>query len=77
MESEEVLTPEQQELERLYLLLRTNEGVSQSDYPTIGASGALSRGWVELHDARVRCTAEGWLRLDALVHALTRPTAIS
>ncbi len=77
IESEEVLTPEQRDLERLYLSLRTDEGVSQSDYPTIGASGALSRGWVELRDGRVRCTAEGWLRLDALVHALTRPTAIS
>src|SRR6266851_6118491 len=35
MESEEVLTPEQRELERLYLSLRTDEGVFQSDYPTI------------------------------------------
>jgi oxygen-independent coproporphyrinogen-3 oxidase len=77
IESEEVLTHEQRELERLYLSLRTDEGVSESEYPTNRLSDALSAGWVEVRGGRVRCSAEGWLRLDALVHALTRPTAIS
>jgi hypothetical protein len=27
-------------------------------------------GWVETDETRVRCTAEGWLRLDELVAAL-------
>jgi len=71
VESEEVLTPEQRELERLYLALRTDEGVSQSDYPTIRQSDALRAGWLEVRGDRVRCTAEGWLRLDALVRDLT------
>jgi hypothetical protein len=31
----------------------------------------VERGWVELSGGRLRCTPEGWLRLDALVDALT------
>jgi oxygen-independent coproporphyrinogen-3 oxidase len=77
IESEEVLTPDQQELESLYLGLRTEDGVSLSDYPSIRQSDALGAGWIEVSGGRARCTAEGWLRLDALVHSLTRPTAIS
>ena len=71
VESQEVLTPEQQELERTYLALRTEEGVSLSDHPTIRPSDAFRAGWLEVRGARVRCTAEGWLRLDALVRDLT------
>jgi hypothetical protein len=31
----------------------------------------MDQGWVELSGGRLRCTPEGWLRLDALVDALT------
>ena len=28
-------------------------------------------GWVQVHDGRLVCTGEGWLRLDAIVRDLT------
>jgi len=71
--SEEILTPAQRELERLYLALRTAEGVRLTaryrPLPPITAWAA--RGWVEITDGRLACTPEGWLRLDALVRDLT------
>ena len=71
--SEEILTPAQRELERLYLALRTAEGVRLTaryrPLPPITAWAA--RGWVEIRDGRLACTPEGWLRLDALVRDLT------
>src|SRR5256886_4490986 len=81
IESEEVLTAEQRELERTYLSLRTDEGLP---LPPSAATGRESfrglyrllpplvdRGWVEVRGERVVCTPEGWLRLDALVNDLT------
>ena len=73
IESEEVLTPEQQELERMYLALRTTEGLSITalyrPLPLVTAQW-LERGWVVADADRLRCTPEGWLRLDALVAKL-------
>lgn len=70
---EETLTPEQRELERVYLGLRTIDGLDLSSVPSVPSVSSvwLSRGWIEVSDHRLRCTAEGWLRLDALVDALT------
>jgi oxygen-independent coproporphyrinogen-3 oxidase len=74
---EETLTPEQRELERIYLGLRTAEGL---DLRRAGGAAPsvpsvwLAEGWVELSGHRLRCTAEGWLRLDALAGALTGPS---
>jgi len=70
---EEVLTPEQRELERLYLALRTVQGLSLGDVERARAIIETWRhaGWVELEDDRLVCRPEGWLRLDALVRALT------
>ncbi|HYL55966.1 MAG TPA: radical SAM family heme chaperone HemW [Gemmatimonadales bacterium] len=79
VESEEVLTEEQRELERLYLSLRTDAGLPLADlYRPRSASTDLwlQRGWVELRDQRLVCTPEGWLRLDTLVNALTGQPAI-
>ena len=74
VESEEVLTEEQRELERLYLLLRTDTGLPLADLsrplPT-STEKWVSSGWVEIRDQRLICRPEGWLRLDTLVHALT------
>ena len=71
--SEEILTPAQRELERLYLALRTAAGLRLTaryrQLPPITAWAA--RGWVEITDGRLACTPEGWLRLDALVRDLT------
>src|SRR5437870_11920908 len=77
VEAEEVLTDEQRELERIYLALRTSEGISQSDCPTVRQSDWVRSGWAEVVEGRVRCTPEGWLRLDALVRDLTLSPASS
>src|SRR5437870_2829364 len=77
VEAEEVLTDEQRELEGVYLALRTSEGISQSDCPTVRQSDWVRSGWAEVVEGRVRCTPEGWLRLDALVRDLTLSPASS
>src|SRR5437660_3013275 len=82
IESAEVLTPEQRELERVYLALRTDAGVSLSTLhrplprppgSPLGPSTArwLERGWAELRGERLVCTPQGWLRLDSLARDLT------
>ena len=70
VESEEVLTPEQQELERVYLTLRTDAWLSLTDYPTSRLAALVGAGWVVEEGDKLRCTPEGWLRLDALVAKL-------
>ena len=82
VESEETLTEEQRELETLYLQLRTAEGIPSTSLhrppqPPSPLSAALTRGWLVVENDRLRCTPEGWLRLDSLVHALTGSAAIS
>ena len=72
-----MLTNEQRELERIYLGLRTAEGISQSDCPTVRQSDWVRSGWVEVVEGRVVCRPEGWLRLDALVRDLTLSPASS
>ena len=70
--SEETLTPEQQELERIYLALRTSEGLDTGHcrpLPPVAAQW-VEQGWLEQAGPRFRCTPEGWLRLDALVPKL-------
>ena len=74
VEAEEVLTEEQRELERLYLALRTDAGLALAALGrTLPPSAALwvEQGWAEIREQRLVCTAEGWLRLDALVRDLT------
>jgi oxygen-independent coproporphyrinogen-3 oxidase len=79
VESEEVLTREQQELERLYLALRTVDGVSltATALPPYRLTAWVSAGWAEVTGGRIRCTPEGWLRMDALVSDLTSSGAAS
>src|SRR2546429_125146 len=72
--SQEVLTDEQRELERVYLALRTDAGLPVAalcrPLPP-SAARCLERAWVEIRDERLVCRPEGWLRLDALVRDLT------
>src|SRR5258708_6830970 len=79
VEAEETLTNEQRELERLYLALRTAEGLDLATLhhppPSFTTSWA-ERGWVEVRGERLACLPQGWLRLDALVHALTSAPAM-
>jgi oxygen-independent coproporphyrinogen-3 oxidase len=70
IESEEVLTEEQRRLERVYLALRTDAGLPLTDYPANRLTALLEAGWVVEEGDRLRCTPEGWLRLDALVAKL-------
>lgn len=68
---EEHLTAEQQALERVYIGLRSDRGVSVEgrDMPVVGRW--LAEGWGRVDDGILRLTPLGWLRLDALVAALT------
>ncbi len=79
VESEETLSDEQRDLERLYLGLRTADGVPSTilHRPLQPLQSMLARGWVVVDNGLVRCTPEGWLRLDALVGALTGSVATS
>ena len=71
VEGAEHLRGDQRELERLYLDLRTNGGVltTRADEPII--KSWIAAGWATGHGDRARLTPLGWLRLDALVSALT------
>lgn len=71
VESEEVLTQSQRELERLYLALRTREGLPLTAIPPDRLTAWVGNGWAEVRGKRVGLSAEGWLRLDALVGDLT------
>src|SRR6266705_1094703 len=78
VESEEILTPEQGELERVYLSLRTDAGLSLNSLhrPPAPFTAWLAAGWVQLQGERLTCTPQGWLRLDALVADLTGASAV-
>jgi oxygen-independent coproporphyrinogen III oxidase len=75
-EGREVLTAEQERLERAYLGLRTADGADLGDlaWPSAAGSRALADGWLSLQGDRVRLTPAGWLRLDSLAQALTTGT---
>jgi oxygen-independent coproporphyrinogen-3 oxidase len=77
VESEEVLAPEQRELERIYLALRTAEGVSLTACPPDRLTAWAAAGWVQVVGDRMRCTGEGWLRLDELVAKLFATKGLS
>ncbi|HXE82771.1 MAG TPA: radical SAM family heme chaperone HemW [Gemmatimonadales bacterium] len=62
VESEETLTEEQRGLEAVYLGLRSSDGIAVGT----GSIRAVP-GWLEVRDGRLKCTPEGWLRLDSLV----------
>jgi oxygen-independent coproporphyrinogen-3 oxidase len=74
VEAEEELSDEQRETERIYLGLRTAEGL-----PLAAASPRrpsppplfAAQGWTFEADGRLKCTPEGWLRLDSIVAELT------
>ena len=62
----EVLDEEAVRLERLYLGLRTTEGVPAGLVPAGMADQWRAEGWA-LPGGQVRLAPQGWLRLDALV----------
>src|SRR5436190_21962575 len=69
VECEEILTPEQRELERVYLALRTDAGLPLNALhhpPPTSTARWTEQGWAEVRGERLVCTPQGWLRLDAL-----------
>ena len=75
VESEETLTVEQRELEAMYLGLRTIEGIAVAALRRPSPPPHLAaQGWIFEHAGRLKCTPEGWLRLDSLVNELTMHT---
>lgn len=72
-EGAERLTPGQQRLERRYLDLRTRTGTPLEGLDPARVSSWEAEGWARRDGSRLVLTAEGWLRLDALVAQLERP----
>lgn len=72
MEGSETLSVVNREAEAVYLGLRSDRGLEMRSGDRDCVAPWLEAGWATLgDDGRVRCTAEGWLRLDALAAALT------
>jgi len=65
----EDLSPEAVELEEVYLGLRTAEGLPTNRLPPESVAAWTGAGWAVATPGRIRLTAEGWLRLDALAAA--------
>ncbi len=64
---EETLSDWQQQLEDLYLGLRTDRGVPDGRVPPEVARRWIGAGWARRERNRLVLTPSGWLRLDALV----------
>lgn len=70
LEGREFLDAAAVTLEELYLGLRTVEGLALQRVPAPLARQWVQAGWATEAEGRVRLTAEGWLRLDALVPSI-------
>jgi oxygen-independent coproporphyrinogen-3 oxidase len=68
---EEVLTREEEDAERVYLGLRTIDGLSIDPELARRVQEWVDAGWALFECSRVRLTPAGWLRLDALAANLT------
>jgi coproporphyrinogen III oxidase-like Fe-S oxidoreductase len=60
----------QMRLEELYLGLRTSDGLAGDQIPESARKEWVASGWAETGNGRLHLTAEGWLRLDALVGSI-------
>jgi oxygen-independent coproporphyrinogen III oxidase len=54
-------------VEKLYLGLRTIDGVQRTLVPAATSDSWVDAGWAKVAEDRLILTPEGWLRLDALV----------
>lgn len=70
VEGEEQLDAEALRLEALYLGLRTSDGLPAHDLPADQLQRWIALGWASEMAGQVRLSAEGWLRLDAIVAAI-------
>jgi hypothetical protein len=64
----------EQELERVYLGLRTTSGLVLREEERPIVEPWIAAGWASLEGARLVLTPLGWLRLDSLSAALTPVT---
>ena len=75
MDGSERLTSENRAAEEVYLGLRTTLGLEIAEHEWESMSSWVAAGWVErvphAPGLRIRCTPQGWLRLDALAADLT------
>lgn len=68
---EEVLDRAEEDAERVYLGLRTVDGLDATPEVARLVQPWVAAGWASLERSRVRLTPDGWLRLDALAASLT------
>ena len=72
VEGTETLTSENRISEEVYLGLRSDRGLTLADHEHSLVVPWVQAGWAEVGpDGALRCTAEGWLRLDSLAATLT------
>ena len=71
IEGREALDADMQAAEAVYLGLRTVDGLALTPAEEGRASRWVEAGWAEQAESRLRLTAPGWLRLDALAADLT------
>jgi oxygen-independent coproporphyrinogen-3 oxidase len=71
VEGSETLTDDNRIAERVYLGLRTIDGLEISDAEREHAAPWVREGWAAIDGGRLRLTPLGWLRLDALAADLT------
>lgn len=69
-EEGEELSEAQLRLETLYLGLRTSDGLAADLLPEVARRDWVANRWAEVINGTLRLTAEGWLRLDALVRSV-------
>jgi oxygen-independent coproporphyrinogen-3 oxidase len=74
LEGRELLDEEAVALEELYLGLRTVDGVAGHRVPSSARRRWEEEGWALGGSDRVRLSADGWLRLDALVASIALPS---
>ena len=72
IEGSERLTAENRLAESVYLGLRSDRGLPMEPDDESVVRAWVAAGWATIGgDGRLRCTPEGWLRLDALAASLT------
>jgi coproporphyrinogen III oxidase-like Fe-S oxidoreductase len=70
-EGEELLSPAEVDAERIYIALRTTDGLLLTDEIRASTTRWREAGWARIVKDRLQLTALGWLRLDALALDLT------
>jgi len=70
IEGDETLWPAEIAAERVYLGLRTTEGLRATEIELHRAAPWIAEGWARREGDRLRLTPQGWLRMDSLAAAL-------